>query len=211
MFTGIIEETGRIASVEIRGKGRHFTVLCKRVLDDIKPEDSLAVNGVCLTVTAITEKTVKLAAVPETIKKTNLGKLTAGASVNLERALPMGGRLGGHLVQGHVDDVVTVRSVYSQGESRIMEFVVPAGLSPYIIDKGSVALNGVSLTVAEKTGHTIRIAVIPYTWENTILRELKIGDSVNLEVDLISKYVESILKGQKQYGLTEDKLKKLGY
>jgi riboflavin synthase len=195
MFTGIIEEVGAVKLVKGAANGaRKLFIGCSKVLEDLKIGDSLAVNGVCLTIVERKKGQVAVEAVEETIKKTMIGKLLAGSFVNLERSVSLNDRLGGHLVQGHVDTTGKVMSIEKLPMSHMYCFKVPASLMKYLIPVGSVSINGVSLTVAEKKTDSIKVAIIPHTFENTTFKYLRVGDIVNIEIDMIAKYVESLLK-----------------
>ncbi len=195
MFTGIIEEMGTIEEIRGSGKGaREFRIKCRSVLGDLKIGDSLAVNGVCLTIVERNKGRIAVEAVEETIKKTTLGSCKPGDSVNLERAASLNSRLGGHIVQGHVDATGKVVSIEKLPLSRMFRFRIPRSLMRYVVPVGSIAINGVSLTVAEKLTDGFRVAIIPHTFDNTAFKFLRVGSEVNIETDMIAKYVESLLK-----------------
>ena len=195
MFTGIVEEVGVVAKISANA----MTVRASKVTQDLKLGDSIAVNGACLTAVSIGEGgksgesgfSVDLS--PETMRRTSLGALSVGGPVNLERALLVSDRLGGHIVQGHVDGTGRVMSTKSEGDSIIFRIRVPKRLERYIVEKGFVAVDGISLTVVKRGALSFTIAVIPYTLSNTNLASLSIGDRVNLETDILAKYVESLL------------------
>ena len=189
MFTGIIEELAKIRVIT-RDK---VTLECKTVLDDIKLGDSIAVNGVCLTVTDIFSDGYSADISPETQKVTTLGHVAAGDYVNLERALPANGRLGGHIVSGHIDGIGKLLSCKKLGDFYEITVELPESISKYTVYKGSVAVNGISLTIAETQANVIKLAIIPHTFENTNLKFLKSGDYVNIETDILAKYVEKFL------------------
>ncbi|MEN3038154.1 MAG: riboflavin synthase [Candidatus Kryptonium sp.] len=194
MFTGIVEEIGKIKTIIRKGKARIFTIASKKLLSEIKIGDSVAVNGVCLTVFDKSNQHFKVEAVEETIKKTNLGNLKSGDFVNLELSLKLGERLGGHIVLGHVDTTGIVKSVKKLENSWIFEIEFPKGFEKYVIPKGSIAVEGISLTIVEVDQNRFTVSIIPYTWENTNLRFKRVGDAVNLEFDFFGKYVENFLK-----------------
>ncbi len=195
MFTGIIEEVGTIKGIRGSSKGgRRFRIGCRRVMEDLSVGDSLSVNGVCLTIVHKMKSEADVEAVEETIKKTTLGTLRVGDPVNLERAVAMNTRMGGHLVQGHVDGTGKVVSVQELPMSRVFRFSIAKPLMKYLIPMGSVAVNGVSLTVAEKLPDSFKVAIIPHTYENTVFRSLRVGSVVNIEIDMMAKYIESLLK-----------------
>ncbi len=190
MFTGIVEEVGSIVSV---GAGR-MRVSAKLTLKDLQIGGSIAVNGVCVTVTECDEKSFAVDVMPETLQKTNLGLLKPADKVNLERPLKLNGEIGGHLVQGHIDGTGRVAEVNQEGEAVRMQFQVDSELMRYIVPKGFIAVDGTSLTVTEKEGDTFGVSIVSYTREHTILADRKPGDIVNIEVDVIGKYVESLSK-----------------
>lgn len=189
MFTGIVEELGKILFIT---KNR-ITVEAKTVIEDAKIGDSIAVNGVCLTVTAINSNGFDADVSPETFKVTTFGKLKNGSFVNLERALPADGRFGGHIVSGHIDGVGKICLLQKDGDFYNLVIEISESESKYVVRKGSITVNGISLTVADVDGKSVKIAVIPHTFENTNLKELKVGDYVNIETDIISKYIEKFL------------------
>ena len=189
MFTGIIEELGKIRQIT----SKDIEIEAKKVLEDTKLGDSICVNGVCLTVVNIKPCGFVADVSPETLKVTNLNGLKTGGYVNLERAMGVNGRFGGHIVSGHVDGCGRGKYVERSGEFYRIEIEVPKELSKYIIKKGSITINGISLTVAETNINTIELAIIPHTYENTNLKYLKPEDIVNIEVDMIAKYVEKFL------------------
>ena len=188
MFTGIVEAVGALA--EVKGTGGGFRVRIHTPLSEtLKPGDSLAVNGVCLTVILIDGEHVLADVGPETSRITTLGTLQRGQEVNLERPVKADGRLDGHFVLGHVDGIGVIEEIRPEGESRWLTIGFPPPLAPYFIRKGSVAVDGVSLTVAGLGDRQFDVMVIPFTWNNTCLRVLKTGDKVNIECDMIGKYV----------------------
>jgi riboflavin synthase len=206
MFTGIVEEIGIVRGV-IPGR---FTIEADKVLEDINPGDSLAVNGTCLTVTSISRGNFSVEVMPETIRRTNLGGLHYGNVVNLERAILAEGRFGGHFVQGHVDDVGKILSLQSEEGAIIARISAPAHLMPYIVNKGFIAVDGVSLTVIGYDDFSFSVSLVTYTREHTTLGKSKPGDMVNLEVDIIAKYVERF-KQRDEHGVTLDFLKEYGF
>lgn len=193
MFTGLIEETGKITKVDKEFNALYLTVECNKVLEGLKIGDSVAINGACQTVTQISAKSFKVFASSETLSVTTFKELKAGDIVNLERTLRLGDRLDGHIVSGHVDGIATVSDLQNNGETTIFVFTTDNSLALQIVKKGSVAINGISLTVAEISGNTFKIAVIPHTLDNTNLKYLKINDKVNLETDILAKYIEKYL------------------
>ena len=187
MFTGIVEETGKVQAIT----DRKVVIECKKVLEDSKIGDSIAVNGVCLTITSIGENSFSADISPETFRISC--KLKQGDIVNLERAMSANGRFGGHIVSGHVDGVATIVSNKNNGEFYDLQIKLSNEESKYVIKKGSITINGISLTIAKIEGSLINLAIIPHTYENTSLKCLKIGDLVNIEVDIIAKYIEKFL------------------
>lgn len=193
MFTGIIEELGSVRSVEERGENARIVIDARVVTEGTNHGDSIAVNGVCLTALDIHDDSFAADVSRETLLRSTLGSLKPGAPVNLERAVTPATRLGGHMVQGHVDARGQFVSVDSHGESWTLRIAYPAEIARYLVFKGSVAVEGISLTIANLAEDYFEIAIIPKTWEVTNLSHLKPGDSVNLEVDVIGKYVERLL------------------
>lgn len=190
MFSGIVEEVGEILAAEPAG----LTVRAQQVLEGTSLGDSIAVDGACLTVTAIGESWFKVDTMPETLRKTALGTLQKGSPVNLERALAAHDRIGGHMVQGHVEAAVQVLSVQQDGISSIVQVSLPEHLRGYVVPKGYVTLNGASLTVVETTSDSFTIALIPFTMEHTNLGKLQVGSVLNLETDILGRYVVQFLK-----------------
>ncbi len=190
MFTGIVEEVGYVAKISDKA----MTVRASKVLEDVKLGDSIAVNGACLTSVDFSKSEFSVDLSPETMRRTSLGQLSVGGLVNLERALLAGDRMGGHIVQGHVDGTGRVMSIKEDGDSIIFRIRVPKRLNRYIVEKGFVAVDGISLTVVKRGASSFTLAVIPYTRENTNLSAVSIGDRVNLEADILAKYVESLLE-----------------
>ena len=193
MFTGIIEELGAIRSLEQRGAGARLTIAATTVLEGAREGDSIAVNGVCLTALGINANTFAADVSGETLRRTTLSRLRPGARVNLERAVTPTTRLGGHIVQGHVDAVGHFMSATEQGGSWTVRVSFPPEIARYFVFKGSVAVEGISLTIAALAGDYFEIAVIPQTWQMTNLSTLRPRDEVNLEADIIAKYVERLL------------------
>ena len=188
MFTGIVEEVGRAAGAP---EGELF-IHAAAVLEGTKPGDSIAVNGACLTVTRLEPDGFAVDLAPETLRRTNLGALTAGVTVNLERSLAFGGRVGGHLVQGHVDGVAAIDSIEPEGNASMVRFRLPKNLARYVTEKGFIAVDGVSLTVVGAGDDWFSITLIPFTAEHTNLGGKEVGDPVNIEVDILAKYVERL-------------------
>jgi riboflavin synthase len=214
MFTGIIEELGAVDHLEPRASGSRLRVRAPLVSTGLRAGDSVSVNGVCLTVVDPQASTFDADVAPETLRRSSLGVLRPGSPVNLERALQAGARLGGHIVQGHVDGTGEVVSLEPLGsENYWLRVSVPPELDRYFVYKGSVAIDGISLTVAEIEGGVMSVTVIPHTWANTNLRSRRPGDVVNLETDVLAKYVEKMLGALdlKRSGLTEARLREQGY
>ena len=194
MFTGIVEELGTVRGVHRIGGGARIEIAATQVLDDTSIGASIAVNGCCLTVVELGEGGFAADAVTETLRRTQLGDLDVGDAVNLERPVRLADRLGGHLVQGHVDAVGTIRSRESQADgSQRVEFTAPPQVVRYVVEKGSITVDGVSLTVAELLDDGFAVAVIPHTLAVTTLGTKQLDDPVNLEVDIVAKYVERLL------------------
>lgn len=192
MFTGIIEGTGKVKKIEKGADGVRLEVEVHFKLDDLNVGDSIAINGVCLTVTSRLGHTFWADLATETLRITNLGLLQPGSAVNVERPLRVGSRVGGHFVQGHVDGVAKVLEIKDLSNTKEITFELPRNLSKYIVDKGSVTVDGVSLTVARSTDTSFTVCVIPHTTLQTTFHDLKIGNPVNLEVDILGKYVEKL-------------------
>lgn len=215
MFTGIIEELGKIAALERRGDGARITIAAKIVTSDANEGDSIAVNGVCLTALDVGQDTFSADVSGETLDKSTLGSLKIGSSVNLERAVTPSMRLGGHIVQGHVDARGKFVSASQSGDFWTVRINFPKEIGQYLVYKGSISVEGISLTIAELSDEYFEIAVIPKTWEMTNLSTLKSGDEVNLEADVIAKYVERIMlygkNAEKSESITMEKLENLGF
>lgn len=193
MFTGIIEEVGEVVSVN-RGKvSSKLKIKGSRIFDDINLGDSIAVNGVCLTASALDRNTFEADVMAETLRRTNLGTFGPGTKVNLERAMAAGGRFGGHIVSGHIDGTGRISAMVREENAVWVTILTDAGILKYIIEKGSVAIDGISLTVAEVGAGYFKVSIIPHTGEETILLKKRAGDVVNLENDVVGKYVEHLM------------------
>ena len=192
MFTGIIENTGVVSQITAQGSNLTFT-LESALAHELKIDQSVSHNGVCLTVTGVGENQYSVTAVQETLQKTNLGQWQTGTAVNLERCMPAHGRFDGHIVQGHVDQTAIVRSVEDLDGSWLYDFEYDPSAGNITVEKGSVCINGVSLTVFKSQNQTFRVTIIPYTYEHTNFKQLKTGDVVNLEFDILGKYIQKIL------------------
>jgi riboflavin synthase len=191
MFTGLVEEQGRVTLLEPNGDGFRLRFAAETVLDDVQMGASIAVNGVCLTVVEFDDESFAVDAVPETMDRSNLGQLVVGSLVNLERPVRVSDRLGGHIVQGHVDATTSVQSINPLADGSFeYRFALDHSIAPYVVEKGSITIDGISLTVADVTAESFSVAIIPHTAEVTTLSHRTPGDLVNLEVDVLAKYVE---------------------
>ena len=206
MFTGIVAEVGKTISAQ----SDKLVVGASRVLKDVELGGSIAINGACLTVTGFNSNSFSVDLSPETLRRTNLGTLKSGDPVNLERPLELGGELGGHLVQGHVDNTGRIVSVTPEGGATIIRIEAPADILRYVVEKGFIAVDGISLTVTAKGTGYFQVSVVNYTWENTILKYRISGDLVNLEVDIIAKYAEQFILIQRPQ-LTVEYLRENGF
>jgi riboflavin synthase len=206
MFTGIVEEIGKVQSAQA---GR-LVVSAKSTLAGVQPGGSIAVNGVCLTIISFTATSFTSDIMPETLRRTNLGLLNAGDSVNLERPLKFGGEVGGHLVQGHIDGTGKIATLVPEGDALLMEISAPAEVMKYIVPKGFIAVDGVSLTVVEREDDSFWVSLVGYTLKNTTLGGRRSGAVVNLEADIIAKYVEQFNQARRK-GITYDFLEEHGF
>ena len=206
MFTGIVEEVGRVTSVKFGS----LVIAASNVLREIELGGSIAINGVCLTITSFNTNSFCVDIMPETLKRTNLGLLSADDRVNLERPLALGGRLGGHLVQGHVDATGKVTSTIWEGGTMLVRFEAPPEVMRYVVEKGFIAVDGVSLTVVIRDTGSFQISVVDYTLRHTTLGSKQVGNLVNLEADIIAKYVERLSQAQST-GITVDFLQEHGF
>ncbi len=193
MFTGLVEEVGRVSRLE-EGEMLRLSISAGRAAEETRAGDSVSVNGVCLTVGETDGRTLTFYAMPETLRRTALGTLVEGSAVNLERAMAAGSRFGGHIVQGHVDGVGEVLGVRPEGEAEIWEFGAPEKVLRYAVEKGSICVDGISLTLVSVEEGSFTVSILPQTRANTNLAELGEGDRVNLEADVIGKYVERLLE-----------------
>jgi riboflavin synthase len=192
VFTGLVEEVGRVSSIEA-GEMLRLEIVARRVIGGTRPGDSVSVNGTCLTVGEADGRALTFFAMPETLRRTALGTLREGSFVNLERAMASGERFGGHIVQGHVDGVGEVLGVRPEGEAEIWEFRAPEAVLRYCVEKGSICVDGISLTLVTVGEGSFTVSILPQTRANTNLDGLRTGDGVNLEADVIGKYVERLL------------------
>ena len=215
MFTGIISEVGRIAALAPEGRGRRITVQAPASAPELSVDDSVAVSGVCLTVIARSQASFTAQAVEETLSKTTLGTLIPGAGVNLELPLRLSDRLGGHMVLGHTDCVGRVTAVEPRETSTIVRIEHPPEFSRYVVPVGSIAVDGISLTIAASAGNSFSVSVIPHTLAHTTLGSVRTGSAVNLEFDLLGKYVERLMAGDKEgppaSTITAERLREWGY
>jgi len=213
MFTGLIEEVGTLRSVRPRGDGATLTIEAKQVLDGLQLGDSVAISGPCQTVIAFDSSTFTVEAIRETMQRTRFGEWKPGEKVNLERAMRPSDRLGGHLVQGHVDGVVDVVKIQELAGSWRLRLALPGEGKPYVVEKGSIAIEGISLTVAATGDDWFEVEIIPHTWSHTTLVTLKAGAKVHVEWDLIAKYVHHMLSAYtgKSGGVTLEKLLASGF
>jgi riboflavin synthase len=212
VFTGIIEEIGTVEKISMRGNNLKLKIKASKVLNDLEVGNSINIDGACQTVIETDPVSFTVEAVEETLKKTNLGQLKTNDPVNLERSLRFSDRLGGHLVSGHVDCTGKIKSILKKDGSLLYEFELPGEYSGYLVEKGSVAVDGVSLTIVEVKGDSFSVSIIPFTLQNTSLGLKRVGDQVNIETDLIGKYVERIAASKKDKSvITEEWLKEKGW
>ncbi|HEY87835.1 MAG TPA: riboflavin synthase [Dehalococcoidia bacterium] len=206
MFTGIVEEIGRVT---LASPG-NLVIATRPVLKEMEGGQSIAINGVCLTVTDFGANSFSVDIMPETLSRTNLGLLSAGDGVNLERPVALGGQLGGHLVQGHVDATGRIASIRWEDQTMLVGFEAPAEVMRYVVDKGFIAVDGVSLTVVAKDVSSFQVSIVDYTQKHTTLGSVRVGELVNLEVDIIAKYVEQLSLARRP-GITVDFLQEHGF
>lgn len=211
MFTGIIEEIGTVRRIEHGAKGARLTIQAKTVLEDTRIGDSIATNGVCLTVVSMTGDSFSADVMAESLRRSSLGTLQGGSPVNLERAMAANGRFGGHIVSGHIDGTGTIASQKREDNAVWVKIKTPAPLLRYIVEKGSIAIDGVSLTIAAVTDTDFSVSIIPHTGAQTILLGKKPGDPVNLECDVIGKYVEKLTAPHKTGGISTNFLAENGF
>ncbi len=212
MFTGIVEEIGVVRAVQpIEGGGRRLWIGCRTVLEGTRLGDSIAVDGVCLTVAERSERDIAVELQPVTVRRTTLGRLAVGDAVNLERALAVGGRFGGHYVQGHVDGVGTITASFRDGPALIVRIAAPPELMRYIVERGFIAVDGASLTVQRKLAGEFEVSLVTYTQEHITLSRKRVGAAVNLEVDIIAKYVEQFLRLAMSSELSLESLQRAGF
>ncbi len=210
MFTGIIEETGIVERVVRGARSLEIAIRAEKIFDDLKVGDSVAVNGICLTATRVTPPVFTADVMAETVRRTSLDRVRIGSRVNLERAMPANGRFGGHIVSGHIDGTGTVHQISREDNAIWIRIGAPEDILRYIVEKGSVALDGVSLTVAKTDSGGFSVSIIPHTASETTLSELRNGDNINIECDIIGKYVDKLTKRERG-GITEDMLRRYGF
>ena len=196
MFTGIVEEIGIVKSLEFKANGAKIVIGCQKVIEDVKIGDSIAIDGVCQTVIAFNSSEFSAEISDETLKVTTLGNLKSGNTVNLERALTLSSRLGGHIVSGHVDCMGKFINIEKLSDFYNLQFEISEEQEKYVVYKGSITINGVSLTVANIVDNIVSVAIIPHTYNNTSLKDLKLGQDVNIETDILGKYVEKFLSAK---------------
>lgn len=194
MFTGLIKDIGTVKSITSNAEGKEFIIETKKLADEIQIDDSVATNGVCLTATEMKGNSFKVQAVHVTLEKTNIGKLQVGSKVNLELALRPMDRLGGHFVQGHVNGIGKIKNINPKGKNFEITFSTQNSLFKYMIPEGSIAIDGISLTISKLTSDDFSVSIIPHTYENTVLHTKRSGDSVNIEVDMMAKYLENFMR-----------------
>lgn len=211
MFTGIIEEIGTVSEIKPGTDLVTLKIKARKVLEDVKIGDSIAVNGVCLTVISFSEDYFGAGVQAETVRRTTIADLKSGAGVNLERALSLSSRLGGHFVLGHIDNTGTIKSKSPKGKDYLLVIKAPEALLQYVVAKGSIAIDGISLTVGEVTGDTFSVYLIPHTLQNTTLTQKNPGDAVNLETDIIGKYVAKSAGKERKSDITKDFLSEQGF
>jgi len=213
MFTGIIEEVGTVRHIVRRPGGAEITIACRTVLEGTRPGDSISVDGVCLTVTDCTADRFTVGLQPVTLERTTLGQLKPGDRVNLERALAMNGRLGGHYVQGHVDGVGRITSKQPDGEAMIVRIAVPPEVQRYLVERGYIAIDGASLTIMTVHPDGVSVSLVQYTQQHITLPQKPVGALVNLEIDVMAKYVERLLAAQAtaRGGVTPEMLARAGF
>jgi riboflavin synthase len=197
MFTGLVETTGQLLRIDPQKGGRRLAIRTELAPAGLVVGDSLAVNGICLTVVTLGDGSAEVEAGPETLARTTMTEWRPGRELNLERAMRADGRWGGHFVTGHVDGVGRVTALRADGLQNTLSVVLPEDLLSCVVEKGSVSLDGVSLTVAAVRGAAVEVAVIPHTWENTVFRKLRVGDRVNVETDMLGKYIVQFLSRRK--------------
>lgn len=210
MFTGIIEEVGEIASISHHAKSSKITIGAKKIFEDLALGDSISTNGVCLTVSDFTHSQFTADIMNESLSRSTLGSLRVGHLVNLERAISANGRFGGHIVSGHIDGTGKIINIKNEDNATWYTIGAHKDIMNYIVEKGSIAIDGISLTVADLTSSSFKVSIIPHTISNTILNDKKIGDKVNLENDLFAKYIEKFILNDNER-ITKTKLTQFGF
>jgi riboflavin synthase len=214
MFTGIVEEIGKIKKITPIAGGFTLQIKAEKVIEELAVNDSVCIDGVCLTVTKKENDAFWADAVGATLEKTTFNKIKADTFVNLERSVRLNDRLGGHLVQGHVNGIATISEIKKLGENYLVKVIVPQELEKYLIKEGSIAINGISLTIAELKNNEISLSIIPHTWRKTNLKVKKVNENVNVEIDILAKYVEKLLTKENNSSgriISESWLKDIGY
>lgn len=213
MFTGIIEELGTVGQMDRRPDSIKLTIQARKVLEGTQLGDSIAINGVCLTVTSMTDSSFTADVMHETMRRSSLSDIKSGSKVNLERAMQVGGRLGGHIVSGHIDGVGHIARIAADGIARVITISIPKDMEPFIVEKGSIAIDGISLTVVSVGNSQFSVSIIPHTMANTTLIDKHPGAVVNLETDVIGKYVHSFTTAHtgKRSGITMETLLENGF
>lgn len=215
MFTGIIEEIGEVSRLQKREKSSKISIRASLILEDMKLGDSISTNGLCLTVSEFNQKEFTADIMPESLNRSNLGTLNVGAKVNLERAMPLNGRFGGHIVSGHIDGVGHILEVKKEENAIWFEIKTSLNLMRYIVEKGSITIDGISLTVAQVKAKSFSVSIIPHTLKETIMADEKVGDTVNLENDILGKYIEKLWgdssSSMKESSVTKEKLFNNGF
>ncbi len=214
MFTGIIEEIGKISSINPIAGGMRIKISAGKILEDISVDHSICVSGVCLTAIKVENDGFWVDAVGATLEKTTFAKMQLSTPVNLERSLKLNDRLGGHFVQGHTNGIGTILEIKKLGENYFLKLNADESLQKYLVDEGSITIDGISLTIAELDNSKVGISIIPHTWQNTAIQFKKVGDKINIETDVLAKYIEKLLRKNgngKTTSITENWLKELGY
>ena len=193
MFTGIVEEVGYVRDYQKNANGALLTVACRKIIEDMRIGDSICINGVCETVVSFEKEFFTVNVSGETLRVTNFSSLAIGDMLNLERALTLQSRLGGHIVSGHIDCTAQLLKLEKSGDYYDLSFKIPQNSKKYIVYKGSITVNGISLTVSDVEGDVFKVSIIPHTYQNTMLKNLKIGDFVNIETDILARYVENLM------------------
>ena len=200
MFSGIVEEIGTIKKITPSGGVNVYEIAAKQIFGDLKEGDSVSVNGVCLTAEKIKGTIFTASLSKQTLKETNLSNIGTGGYVNIERAMRLGDRKGGHILSGHIDFKTPLRYLYKEQNNGILGFSMPAKFQRYVVQRGSIGVDGISFTIAELNGREVKISVIPYTMEHTNIKYRRQGDMLNIEVDINAKHIERLIEGQKRYG-----------